>query len=312
MRKLVPRSSRAFPALVILLTLCIPFHNAAQTSETVDDETCLMCHEGVDRTLLPTPHRLSSQIDKPSIEISCANCHSGGETHSEDPSRENIQNPANLIGSEAIAVCTQCHTAHNQMDNYGSDAHSIQELSCADCHQVHGGKRALLLDDQAEFCLRCHDSIKMDFQKSSNHPVLQQNITCLDCHRLTKRADHNVAYDLTSHCRECHPEQGGPHLYEHEAVNAYSLEGGGCTECHEPHGSENDRLLKQPGNLICQQCHFPVGHQAAHGGIWAKYACQQCHIDTHGSFVSELYLDPDLPVKFSGDCFNSGCHSLNR
>jgi hypothetical protein len=28
--------------------------------------------------------------------------------------------------------------------------------------------------------------------------------------------------------------------------------------------------------------------------------------------MSNLYLDPDLPAKFSGDCYNSGCHSLNR
>jgi DmsE family decaheme c-type cytochrome len=312
MRKLFRLWSRGLPALVIIFTISIPFQNPAQTSQSVDDETCLTCHEDVDRTLKATPHRLSSQIDKPSIEIGCSSCHSGGETHIEEPSTDNIQNPANLTGSEVIAACTQCHTAHTRMDNYGFDAHSTQQLSCADCHQVHGSNRALLLDDRAEFCLRCHDQVKMDFQKNSNHPVLQQNITCLDCHRLTARADNNVAYDLASHCRECHPEQGGPHLYEHEAVNGYSLEGGGCIECHEPHGSENDRLLKQPGNQTCRQCHFPAGHQTAHGGIWAKYACQQCHVDTHGSFVSDHYLDPNLPAKFSGDCFNSGCHSLNK
>ena len=26
----------------------------------------------------------------------------------------------------------------------------------------------------------------------------------------------------------------------------------------------------------------------------------------------EKYLDPDLPAKLNGDCYNSGCHSLNR
>lgn len=312
MRTLLSCSSLLLPALVILLTMCAPLKNAARAAEPVDDETCLTCHEDVDRTLRPTPHRLSSEIENPSIQIGCTSCHGSGEAHIDEPSADTIRNPARLIGADVIATCTQCHTAHTRMDNYGFDAHSVQQLSCADCHQVHGGNRALLLDDRAEFCLRCHDRVRMDFRKTSNHPVLQQNITCLDCHSESFRADDNLAYDLSARCRECHPAQGGPYPYEHQAMNAYALEGGGCVECHEPHGSENDRLLKQPGNQLCKQCHYPAGHQTAHGGIWAKYACQQCHVDTHGSFVSDHYLDPNLPAKFSGDCFNSGCHSLNK
>ncbi|MBI4720874.1 MAG: cytochrome c3 family protein [Chitinivibrionia bacterium] len=297
-------------AATFLISLSPP--RPAHTVEPVDDGTCLTCHENADRSLAPTPHRLSSQIENPEIEIGCTSCHGSGDAHIDDPSKENITNPAVLAGRDAIAACTRCHAGHDRMDDYGFEAHSSLQLNCADCHRVHGGGKALLLDQQAEFCLRCHEKTRMDFKKVSNHPVLQQNITCLSCHRLAKRADQNIAYDLSGPCRECHVDQAAPHLYEHEALNAYSLEGSGCVECHEPHGSENDRLLKQPGNRLCMQCHYPAGHMTAHGGIWAKYACQQCHKDTHGSFVSSFYLDPDLPAKFSGDCFNAGCHSLTR
>jgi DmsE family decaheme c-type cytochrome len=278
----------------------------------VDSETCLDCHEEYDRSLAATPHRLNQEASLHSEIIGCASCHQGASEHIDDPDLGTISNPSKLLGQEIIEICTQCHSAHAELDNYGFDAHSIQELSCADCHKVHGYSASLLLDDNAEFCFRCHGSTRTHFAKNSNHPMLQQNITCLDCHNFTKRQYHDLAYGLNRTCQDCHPEQGGPFLYEHEAVNAYSLEGGGCTSCHDPHGSDNNRLLRQPGNGLCRQCHFPVGHTTAHGGIWAQYACQECHTDTHGSFISNLYLDPDLPAKFSGDCYNSGCHSLNR
>lgn len=301
-------------AFVTLLGTLLVIQSSSRSiaDEPIEDETCLMCHEGVDSSLLSTPHALSSEIKGPALAIWCTSCHEGGEVHIEEPSWENIENPARLAGRDVKRVCTRCHTAHDRLDNYGFDTHSVEELGCAECHKVHGGARSLLLDDRARFCFKCHEAKRHEFSRNSNHPLLQGNITCLDCHMFTKRADADLAYDLGWTCRHCHPEQGGPFVYEHEAVNAYSVEGSGCIECHEPHGSENNRLLKQPGNQLCRQCHYPIGHATEHGGIWSKYACRECHVDTHGSFVSNLYLDPNLPEKLGGDCFNSGCHSLNR
>jgi DmsE family decaheme c-type cytochrome len=284
----------------------------AQETTAIEDGTCLDCHEGLDQTLAATPHRLASQIIKPSVPVACVSCHSGADAHLENPSRETITNPANLTGREVLNVCYTCHTPHVEMDNYGFDTHSIQEMNCSACHQVHGGRRDLLVDDQAGFCLSCHGEKETGFTGGSAHPVMQGVVSCLDCHRFATRGDDRLAYDLAGVCRACHPEQSGPFLYEHEAVNAYAMEGGGCTECHAPHGSGNDRLLKQPANMICRQCHYPAGHAAAHGGIWAEYDCRVCHTETHGSFTSNLYLDANLPAKLGGDCYNIGCHSLNR
>ncbi|UCG51434.1 MAG: hypothetical protein JSW58_14800 [Candidatus Latescibacterota bacterium] len=304
-------STASLICLAILL-LALPSTTLTQDAD-VDDETCLDCHEDYDKSLAATPHRLSFQTENLRTELRCVSCHPKSEAHLDDPSEETMASPAELGGRELLDICTQCHKAHDELDNYGYDAHSTEDVNCTECHAVHGYDASLLLDDDAEFCLKCHTATRTQFARRSNHPVLQQNITCLNCHRFTVRQDHTIAYDLSSHCRDCHPEQGGPFLYEHEAVNAYSLEGGtGCSDCHEPHGSANNRLLRQPGNQICAQCHFPAGHRTAHGGIWADRPCQFCHIDTHGSFVSNLYLDPDLPAKVGGVCYNSGCHSLNR
>jgi len=278
----------------------------------VDDEQCLECHDGYDADLAFTSHQLRSQTSRTTSQVACVSCHSDAEQHVEDPSVDNIGNPANLDGFEVTKTCSACHIGHVDLDNYGYDAHSVDQLNCAACHQVHGGTQSLLLDDSAEFCEACHTGPATGFARRSNHPLRQGALTCLSCHRFAKRQGQSLAYDLNRVCRDCHPEQAGPFLYEHEATNAYAVEGGGCVECHAPHGSNNDRLLRQPGNQLCRQCHFPARHDIAHGGIWADYPCQSCHTDTHGSFVSNLYLDPDLSFKFGSNCLQSGCHDLNR
>jgi DmsE family decaheme c-type cytochrome len=191
----------------------------------------------------------------------------------------------------------------------------VQEMNCGSCHKVHSLVPGQLLDTKADFCMNCHPAIKTRLLARSSHPIMQGTITCLSCHRFVKRQDSRLAYDLGGVCRSCHPEQSGPFQNEHEAINAYAVDGSGCVECHDPHGSENDHLLQQPGNRVCSSCH--VEHATRNHGtlwdkVWSNYTCQTCHTQTHGSFVSNRFLDPNLPAKMGGQCFNTGCHSLNR
>lgn len=306
----------------ILLCLIAPFVYAillcpallmAETTEAIEDETCLDCHEDYDQTLRPTSHRLSSELIWKLAGVTCVRCHAGAEIHIEDPEPENILTPSELDGQMLIETCTQCHPAHDNLDNYGFDAHSTQLVKCGMCHKIHAGSQSLLLDDRARFCIKCHVEMDDKFSGLSNHPVLDDELNCLSCHRFVKRHDANLNYDLNGVCRRCHPAQSGPFPYQHQATQAYSVAGDGCLECHQAHAADNDRLLRQPAGQICNQCHFPTGHATAHGGIWLDRECNLCHVDSHGSFVSNLYLDPDMPTKLGGgDCFNSGCHTLNR
>lgn len=296
--------------LLVMSLLLLTFSASAETA--VDDETCLGCHDDMASSLSFTPHRLSSQYDKATTDISCTSCHSGASVHIEDPSTENISNPSNEKGLEAVKTCSACHKAHNSLDNFGTDAHSNMQLNCSSCHKVHGKKKSLLLDDGTKFCLGCHADSKTEFMRRSNHPIRQGNLTCLSCHNFSRAVDDNFSYDINRICGDCHPEHGGPYLYEHEPVNAYSVEGSGCIECHEPHGSENDRLLKQSGDNLCSSCHMVPQHFQVlppHDSL-IKNSCLSCHSEIHGSFNSNLFLDPDLPSKFGLDCFQSGCHSL--
>ncbi len=303
---------RLLTIFAVVLLFCSPV--LSQTEE-IEDDMCLACHEDYDIGLSSTKHQLSTTVTNAEFKIGCTSCHNGGEIHVEDPSVDNISNPANLTGYDAVSLCSNCHVVHQSMDNYGFDNHSNQELNCSECHSVHGGKQKLLFDENAVFCQKCHFETKTKFQRRSNHPLEQGVLNCLSCHRFTKRQDSNLMFDLERTCQGCHPENGGPFLYEHQTVNAHAVDGSGCVECHDPHGSENDYLLKQPVNNLCSQCHIEHitrNHDNLWESVWSKYSCQTCHMDTHGSFVSNQYLDPDLPEKLGGDCYNSGCHSLNK
>jgi DmsE family decaheme c-type cytochrome len=279
---------------------------AAPPATGPDDATCLECHDGYDKTLAATPHKLASETEKPAVKVACVSCHSGGDVHINDPSAANIGNPAKLTAKKALKVCSQCHVEHRELDNYGFDAHTNLELNCADCHNVHGGKRSLLLSDNAEFCWRCHEEIKSAFRQRSNHPVRQGNLTCLSCHRFTKRVDQNYAYDFARTCQDCHPQEGGPFPHEHAAVDAYLVNGSGCVECHDPHGSPNDMLLKQPVKQLCMECHIVPGHTTAHNGAYAGYDCLTCHTQVHGSYTNSSLLDPNLEAVFGSACY---CHN---
>ncbi len=302
----------ALATITTIIILITPQLILAENAAPIKDEACLECHDGLNKSLEAGPHRLGSEYAQPKIVVACVSCHAGAQAHLDNPARETITTPAELTGHEAFQTCTQCHLAHIGLDNYGFDVHAEQEMNCSQCHKIHVYDRPLLLDDQAAYCQTCHQETKTGFGRVSNHPVKQGNLTCLSCHRFLKRQDARLEYDLAGICRTCHPSEAGPFPYEHEAMNGYSVEEGGCTECHSPHGSANDRLLLEPGNQLCRRCHTPTGHTTAHGGIWASYDCRTCHTDTHGSFVSSRFLDPGMAAKLGGDCFNTGCHALNR
>jgi predicted CXXCH cytochrome family protein len=68
-----------------------------------------------------------------------------------------------------------------------------------------------------------------------------------------------------------------------------------CLNCHEPHGSNHEKLLTSPRPALCQQCHIMQGHmsQLLTRGLLASgsradvrmigRSCSNCHSQVHGS-----------------------------
>jgi DmsE family decaheme c-type cytochrome len=301
--------ARFMTILILPLFLFSPNLYAQESS------TCLECHSEKAASLLNTPHELRpGSAESSSLIVGCFSCHDGWQEHINDPTAENIQRPDELMILKQGEVCGRCHLTEHQSAMVTTDPHSKVGLECTSCHSVHGNRNEFLVkEDLDNFCVSCHGATAAEFNQRSAHPVESGNVRCVDCHDLStiKNREFDIGFDWK--CQSCHEEKAGPFLYEHPVTYDYLVNGESCTECHEPHGSVNDKLLKESGRVLCLQCHsLPPRHATMHSGLGSKYDCVECHSEIHGSFSNDDFLDPDLGDKLFPDCYQSGCHSVGN
>jgi DmsE family decaheme c-type cytochrome len=273
-------------------------------------DACLDCHEA-------EAHALSGTAHDPAAVASCLGCHAGPATdrHLEDPDASPAVNPGTLRADSLTAVCAACHAHPHALNLYERDPHAEADLSCLACHRVHGNEHTgLLRDPEPDLCLECHSSVRGDFALVSRHPVDEGVVACSDCHlSAAQSAKQRVATGPGGTCVSCHAVFAGPFPFEHQAAVDYSTEEGGCLNCHAAHGSTQPRLLRQPYEAphydLCTQCHVVPGHvnNANHGTLFAGVACNECHVDVHGSYESRHLLSPALQAQ---GCFALGCHQF--
>ena len=280
----------------------------AVSEPDVDDETCLACHDQFEVSQTQSTCQTGYLAGKPDVIISCVRCHEGGAVHADDPSSDNIFNPGQDDAQKSAELCSECHLPHQSIDNVGFHPMVSDGITCTSCHGIH---KEVTPKKQEESCGQCHIAMTHEFSRNSNHPVTGGGLRCLDCHELTGPATPSFGYGGTAACYRCHPEHSGPFLYEHEAASSFTPEGTGCTACHSVHGSVNDRLLTQPANSLCRQCHgLPPLHQVTHGGIGAAYDCIDCHSEIHGSNHNGSLLDPQLGSKIGSGPDGCYCHNV--
>jgi DmsE family decaheme c-type cytochrome len=118
-------------------------------------------------------------------------------------------------------------------------------------------------------------------------------MSCIQCHPPHKGIAHaggsTQLLSQEENCVQCHPSQQGPFVFEHEALRE------GCTTCHSPHGSVNDKMLTERNANLCLKCHFQQYKNGAvyiggvqHESKLSQGACWSagCHEAVHGSRVS--------------------------
>jgi DmsE family decaheme c-type cytochrome len=82
-------------------------------------------------------------------------------------------------------------------------------------------------------------------------------------------------------------DKRGPFLWEHPPVRE------DCLNCHEPHGSNNDKMLVTKRPFLCQRCHIATRHpstlydlpdlSASNRTRIVDRGCVNCHTQIHGS-----------------------------
>lgn len=316
MKKKIEKTRRWGAALALLL-LGAAFLFTGQprsadrelTPEEVEASAlCGDCHDGYSAGLTHTAHDVT--LSQNAGDVFCASCHSGAAAHVQDPSVDNIGNPATLPADELNNLCATCHQPHGGAGAAGLDVHLERDLTCIQCHAPHEGAAGLLPAERKALCENCHSETLLQFQRNSNHPLGDGVVDCVDCHDFTGANEPNFGHGGSANCYQCHPEQSGPFIFEHPVTISQATEGEGCISCHEPHGSPNERLLRTDDSNLCQSCHgVPPLHRTKHVGLGVRYDCVTCHSETHGSNHNSNMLDPDLGMKLFPNCYQSGCHA---
>jgi predicted CXXCH cytochrome family protein len=126
-------------------------------------------------------------------------------------------------------------------------------------------------------CLMCHSELAAGPVKHAavemGCPTCHPGIDASDVpHKVTNGKKRGLASDQPGLCYGCHEEKRFTGRHVHAAIL------GGCTSCHQVHGSKNARLLNSPVPGLCFTCHdkgaFTRKYQ--HGPA-AAGTCFFCH-----------------------------------
>lgn len=233
--------------------------------------------------------------------VNCESCHGPGSLAVEGLTPETVERDAaaghitkcksdTLIDLKSIPpqaqslVCLKCHSANAtfNLHNWNAGTHSINDVSCYDCHNLHAGP-VLVTEpvDVEDMCTRCHKKQVIEFSLPSHHPVKEKRVFCTDCHEPHGTISENSLREETvkETCTKCHAEKAGPFVFEH-ADN-----GDECTKCHRPHGSVNNNLLTVKVPFLCLQCHptHRLSATSANAVATRHTRCTDCHAQIHGT-----------------------------
>src|ERR1035438_6243323 len=103
-------------------------------------DVCQTCHQEVwDKHFASTPHAALLKGD----QHGCQGCHGPAQAHVDgggDPTK--IIRFETLSPAQTAAICTKCHQASLETQNFSKSAHLANGVSCTSCHSPHNSKDA--------------------------------------------------------------------------------------------------------------------------------------------------------------------------
>jgi predicted CXXCH cytochrome family protein len=217
--------------------------------------------------------------------------------------------PPSIPGATFVGT-KECATCHEKLvrDFRTADHAKLQakgknsiDMGCESCHgpgskhvAAGGGSSNIVNPKKSpDTCYQCHLDKRAEFSLPYTHPVNSGKMTCSDCHNSHKgsalKGGGTSIAKLNDVCTECHTQQAGPFIFQHEAVRE------GCSTCHSPHGSTNQKMLTERNLNLCQKCHF----QDQSKGLTSTSTNLMIGGGAHGTMGNRMG---------QGTCWSNGCH----
>jgi predicted CXXCH cytochrome family protein len=295
--------------------------------ETIDKETCLVCHQvegmvlpldnGDDLYLTIDPEGFANSVHG-QMDFNCVICHTNitGYPHPE----------LSAVDRRAVSVmltqaCTDCHI--DPAGDYSKGQHAqkfaqgdLNTALCVDCHSAHSVKdiRGLKVEI-AKVCQSCHSDV-YDVYKNSVHgaALLEEGNTdvptCSDCHENhNNTGPDDPGYVLFSPeiCADCHADEELMAKYEvrTDVFETYLADFHGTTVIIFEQVSP-DQETNKPVCIDCHGVHDIRSPDDAASTVMKENlldTCQRCHPDATTEFDDSwlAHYSPDLekaPIVF--------------
>jgi predicted CXXCH cytochrome family protein len=303
-----------------------------KAEDYVGSDTCQACHEEQFKGFSKTPHARLAKAGWKAEKQGCESCHGAGRAHVEaGGDKTKIRTFENESPKQKSEACLQCHAGREEHNNFRRGEHWRNDVGCTDCHSPHFSTHiaesaaaptrqptdvpssvqpvgpfsahsndlappSMLLKNEPQLCMSCHNETKAQFTRPFHHKVLEGAMKCSDCHNPhggfeLKQARLAVGADAS--CLKCHSDKQGPFVYEHAPLKTE-----GCASCHDPHGSSNPRMLKRNEvRQLCLECHTNAHEIGApntpsfHNQATVRFQnCTTCHAKIHGSNTHPFFF----------------------
>jgi DmsE family decaheme c-type cytochrome len=225
--------------------------------------------------------------------------------------------PAPATGYVGEETCLTCH--EDQKKGYHGSPHAraanprtpAGKQGCESCHgpgQAHvdgGGDKTkiknpatMTLRDANASCQSCHNRSTHDGFSGSKHDA--RNVGCVTCHSVHAPKSEKAQLKTETQqetCVQCHRKEVNKiHKSSHMPVGDKYGGKMECTTCHNPHGSQNVKMLKEGTSITeaCASCHAEKRGPFLFEHAVGRESCVTCH-DPHGS-NNERMLVAKVPM----------------
>jgi DmsE family decaheme c-type cytochrome len=271
----------SFLGLIVLAGAVVVSGAAPQKAPPPSDvETCGVCHDDIAKAFTAQPHAALKGK-------TCTACHGSAEKHVDQEGDGGVfAFKAGDLPTEKSSRCQACHQKDNP--EFALSPHAKSALDCTSCHSIHATTAYphMLKTLVNMNCSSCHQDVFAQFQLNERHRLQEGVMNCVTCHNPHEPSTRvRLGGFKQEACLTCHPDKGGPYIYEHQASRVE-----GCTICHEPHGSTNRHMLVQQSIAdLCFSCHAEAPAWHANFSS-AGTNCVTCHSAIHGSNLDRRFL----------------------